>query len=141
MTLLRFLALTLVLFTSSALAGEAPGPQDVAQNFYDAYMKTLCASGDVAAVISQSDDLTPTFKKSYAKMMKQEYVDADPVICAQDYPDAGFKAGEAKITGDKAKVVMSSRDPSFTHSFTVYLVKTDAGRWLIAGTKDLTPAQ
>ena len=135
---LRFLALLLVLCTC-AFAGEAPGPQEVAQNFYDAYMKTLRASGDVSAAIANSDVLTRSFKKTYAKMT-EDGLDSDPVICAQDYPDAGFEAGAAKITGSKAKVALTSRDPNFKHTFTVLLVKSD-DRWLIAGTSELKPAK
>jgi hypothetical protein len=135
---LRFFAL-LLLLCNCAFAGEAPGPQEVAQNFYDAYMKTLRSSGDVAAAIADSDALTRSFKKTYAKMA-EDGLDSDPVICAQDYPDAGFEAGAAKITGSKAKVVLSSRDPDFKHTFTVFLVKSD-DHWLIAGTSELKPAK
>jgi hypothetical protein len=135
---LRFLALLLVP-CNCAFAGEAPGPQEVAQNFYDAYMKTLRSSGDAAAAVAESDALTRSFKKTYAKMA-EEGLDSDPVICAQDYPDAGFEAGAAKITGTKARVVMSSRDPGFKHTFTVFLVKSE-DRWLIAGTNELKPAK
>jgi hypothetical protein len=135
---LRFLALLLVL-CHCAFAGDAPGPQEVAQNFYDGYIKTLRASGDAAAAIADSGALTRNFKKTYAKMA-EDGLDSDPVICAQDYPDAGFEASAAKISGTKAKVVMASRDASFKHTFTVFLVKSD-DRWVIAGTSELKPAK
>lgn len=143
----RLLRLLVLVPFACALASDLSGPREVAQRFYDIYVHALVAQMNHPTntasqrAVANSDDLTPAFKKAYAKMMKQEYVDADPVICAQDYPDAGFKSGEAKITGEKASVVLSSRDPNFKHSFTVYLVKTDAGRWLIAGTNDLKPAK
>jgi hypothetical protein len=63
---------------------------------------------------------------------------SDPIICAQDYPDAGFAAKDPTINGNTATVTLASKDPSFQHSFKVFLKSGDKG-WQIDGTTDLKP--
>jgi len=137
MTRTLFLAL-LCLAPVAPAAAEEPSPKAVAQAFYDGYMKVLLKEGDSVVYVMKSEHVTKAFKKAYKAFM--ENPESDPIICGQDYPDAGFAAGKVKIEGDgnEATVVLTSRDPKFENSFEVYLKLTDKS-WLIEGTKDLLP--
>jgi len=119
----------------AATAADKPGPTEVAQSFYDAYMKVLLANGDTEKFVLSSKELSQSFKKAYSKLVA-DGMESDPIICGQDYPDAGFVADPAKISGAKASVAMKSRDDEFKHSFKVTLRLVD-GQWLISDTNDL----
>ena len=116
-----------------AVAAEA-APAHVAQTFYDGCVKVLNAKGDERHYVLKSDHLTPALKKAYTAAMKEP--EADPIIQAQDFPKAGFKASAPTIKAGTATVTMTSRDAAFKHSFKVTLVKS-AESWLISGIGDL----
>lgn len=122
-----------MLCIASSLAQS--GPEEVAQTFYDGYMKIVVANGDRDAYVMGSDLLTAGFKSAYEKMMKIGF-ESDPVICAQDYPDNGFAASPAQVDGERATVTMTSRGDDLKHSFDVRLKRID-GAWLISDTNDL----
>lgn len=132
-----FLA-TLVFFVVSGgalLAGDQGSPREVAQDFYNAYLKVLLAHGDPEKFVLSSDALTDAFKQAYRKMVK-EGMESDPIICGQDYPDEGFNASPAKIQDGKARVTMKSRSQAMKVSFPITLRKVD-GAWRISDTNDL----
>ncbi len=111
---------------------------EVAQAFYDGYMKALNSSSDTVVYVKKSKLVTPAFKKAYAKFMEEP--DSDPIICGQDYPDKGFTAGKPIVKGTRARVTMNSRDKSFPVTFNVVLVNGEEG-WLLAETQDLKPGE
>ena len=130
--------LTFIFLSSFALVAaeaESASPQAVAQGFYDGYMKVLLANGDTQKFVLASKVLTKGFKKAYRQLIK-DGMDSDPIICGQDYPDEGFKAGVEEIDAGKAKVTMKSRGDTLKHSFDVTLKNVD-GVWLISDTNDL----
>jgi hypothetical protein len=121
--------------TAAEETSESSAAVKAAQAFYDGYMKVLLASdGDSQAYVLKSKRVTGAFKKAYRAFMEE--ADSDPIICGQDYPDAGFKAGKPILKGEQSTVTMTSRDPSFPHSFQVFLKRGDEG-WQISGTNDL----
>jgi ABC-type transporter MlaC component len=125
----------LLLAGFAAIAADESTPTEVAQNFYDAYMKVLRADGDTDKFVMNSGVFTASFKKAYAKMVK-EGMDSDPIICGQDFPDEGYTASPAKFKDGKALVTMKSRSKSMPVSFKVTLRKID-GKWLISDTNSL----
>lgn len=116
-------------------AADDSGPREVAQTFYDGYMKVVAANGDRDAYVRGSDLVTKGFKAAYEQMMKIGF-ESDPVICGQMYPDDGFAASPAQVDGDRATVTMTSRGDPMKHSFDVRLKNVD-GSWLISDTNDL----
>lgn len=116
-----------------ALAADE-GARQIAQTFYDGYMKVLKTNGDTRRYVAKSEHLTPAFKKAYTAFMKEP--DHDPIIQGQDYPDAGFEASKATLDNGLATVTMGSRDAAFAHSFKVTVVKHKEG-WLISAIGDL----
>ena len=125
----------LALSSLSAAAAEEATPAQVAQEFYDGYMKVLIANGNTQKYVISSEALTQSFKKAYAKLVKKG-MDSDPIICAQDYPDGGFAASATEFKKGKAYVTMKSRGDTLKHSFKVTLRNVD-GAWLISDTNDL----
>lgn len=124
-----------VIFTCRLVAIAADeNPTHVAQSFYDGYLKVLNANGDARRYVTKSNHLTPALKKAYTAAMKEP--EADPIIQAQDFPKAGFKASAPTLKATAATVTMTSRDASFAHSFRVTLVKSAQG-WLISEMGDL----
>lgn len=115
-------------FSSLLPAFAQDDAKSTAQSFYDGYMKVLSSNGDTKAYVLKAASLTDGFKTAYKKFMKE--ADFDPIINAQDYPDAGFVALKAKADGDNASLVMKSRDPSFNLTIELGLVKED-GSWKI----------
>jgi hypothetical protein len=126
--------LFLCTFVSLALGRAEEDVTNAAQAFYDGYIKVLNENEDQKKWILKSEGVTPAFKKAYMAYMEEP--DADPIICGQDYPAAGFNASADLVKDDSATVRLSSRDPSFAHTFTaVFVLK--GGKWLLAGTDDL----
>ena len=126
--------LLLCTFASFAFGGAEEDVTNAAQTFYDGYMKVLNGNKDQKKWVLNSEGVTPAFKKAYTAYM--EDAGADPIICGQDYPDAGFNASADSVKGDRATVRLSSRDPSFAHTFTAAFV-LKGGKWLLAGTDDI----
>lgn len=131
----RLLVLLAALLPAAAVLAQDDGPQEVAQRFYDGYMKVLLGGGKTEDYVLNSKSVTKGFLKAYTAMIKDGF-ESDPVICAQDYPDNGFVASPAEIDGDRATVVMKSRGDDFPHSFNVRLKNVD-GEWLVSDTNDL----
>lgn len=134
---MRTFAFLLVIALAGLGAARAAdeGPKEVAQEFYDGYMKVLLAKGDTNAYVLDSPMVTDSFRAAYRKMIDMGF-ESDPIICGQDYPDQGFTASDPSVDGDKAEVTMTSRGDDLVHSFTVTLKQRD-GAWLISDTNDL----
>ncbi len=64
-------------------------------------------------------------------MFKQETVDADPILNAQDFPDKGFKVTKVKIEGEKAQVTYEAREEGWDQTIKAQMVLVK-GQWLIA---------
>jgi hypothetical protein len=119
-----------------ALADAPADAKTAAQSLYDDYMVVLKGGKDPQKWIGSSDRVTPAFKQAYRAYMKRP--ESDPLLSAQDYPDAGFKVSLVNVKGDTALVTFTSRDPSFSHTFraTFTFVK---GKWLLSRTQDIRP--
>jgi uncharacterized protein YdbL (DUF1318 family) len=128
-------ALLLVLAVlSSALPvmaeGAAEGPGVVAENFFAGYVTQVEADKDTKAWVAKSKMASKNFKADYKKAMSAEYVDADPVIQAQDTPTGPFKAGRPVIKDTKATVVLTAKFGEDDHKVNVQLAQQE-GAWLI----------
>jgi len=128
---IRSAFLLFCVLSSSAFAAE---PLEVAQIFYDGYLRTINEFRSGEKYVRGSAYLTPEFKKSYAERRNKS--EGDPIICGQDFPSAGFEATNLRLSGGNATITMKSRDPSFPHSFAITLIRRQ-GEWLISGTEDL----
>jgi hypothetical protein len=127
----------LLLSGLAALAGEGGGitPTATAQTFYDGYVKVADALGDCQKYVLSSPACTAGFKKAYQKMMADP-PDSDPIIRAQDTPEAGYRASPAKLKKGKAIVTMTGDYGETKVSINVTLTKV-GGAWLISGIEDL----
>jgi hypothetical protein len=121
-------------FTSFALGGAEEDVTNAAQTFYDGYMEVLNGNRDAKKWVLKSEGVTSAFKKAYTAYVKEP--GADPIICGQDYPAAGFNASPDSVKGDRATVRLISRDPSFAHTFTATFVHK-SGKWLLTGTDEI----
>lgn len=129
--LLAALGLFVVSFTLAADSQGTPG--EVAQAFMDSYIEDANRAGksDPEKLIQNSPHLTAALKKAHAKVFQQELVDADPILCAQDFPEKGFKVSKVKIEGEKAKVTYTAREEGWDQPIKAELVLVK-GKWLIA---------
>jgi acyl-coenzyme A synthetase/AMP-(fatty) acid ligase len=131
----RLLCAVLAILAQHTFAAPEDAPNAVAQTFYDGYVKVLNAQGDERRYVLKSEQLTPALKEAYKAYVSRKDPDADPIIQAQDFPKEGFKAYTAIIKAKSPKtatVTMTSRDPTFEHTFKVTLTKNEKG-WLISG--------
>jgi hypothetical protein len=105
----------------------------VAQAFIDSYIQDANRGGDSdpEKLIQSSPQLTAALKKAHATVFQQELVDADPILCAQDFPEKGFKVSKVKIEGEKAKVTYTAREEGWDQPIKAKLVLMK-GTWLIA---------
>lgn len=137
-TLCFLIAVLASLFASHPLlaadeaAAAAPGA--VAEKFYAGYVAQVEANRDTKKWVAGSTLVTAGFKKSYAKAMNAEEVDADPVLNAQDVPSKPFKAGKAEIKDTTATVVLTTSFGDQKHQVTAKLVKV-SGAWLLDSVK------
>ena len=111
-----------------SFAAEEPG--QVAEKFYAGYVAQVDANKDTKVWVAKSKLVTEKFKKAYAKAMKAEDLDADPVLNAQDVPTKPFKAEKPEVKDDKATVVLTTTFGEEKHKVTAKLVKVD-GVWLL----------
>jgi hypothetical protein len=118
------------LFTSIAAiaAGQSSDPAKAAEQFYAGYLTLVNASKDTTSWVAKSHLVTANFKKSYAKKMSAEDVDADPAIQAQDTPTSPFKATKTTIDGKKATVILTAKYANATHKLSVNMLLTN-GVW------------
>ena len=121
-------------FASFALAADSKGtPGEVAQAFMDSYIADANRGGksDPEKLIQNSPYVTKGLKKAHAKVFKQEVVDADPILNAQDFPDKGFKVTKVKIEGEKAQITYAAREEGWDQTIKAQMVLVK-GQWLIA---------
>lgn len=130
----RFLlsALCLLFASFTLVANENGSPDEVVQAFMDSYIQDANrdADFDPEKLIQNSPHLTAGLKKAHAKVFQQEIVDADPILCAQDYPEKGFKVSKVKVEGEKAKVTYTAREEGGDKPIKAELVLMQ-GKWLI----------
>jgi hypothetical protein len=132
-TIMKFASLLLAVFAfllTVLPAFAAEEPSAVAEKFYAGYVAQVDANKDTKAWVAQSKLATANFKKTYAKAMSDEELDADPVLNAQDIPTKPFKAEKPEIKDDKATVVLTAAFGDHKHKVTAKLVKVD-GVWLL----------
>jgi hypothetical protein len=102
-----------------------------AQSFYAMYLQSARRGSPLAdAAYRDMPFLAPEFVAHVSKVVSSfEGGGYDPILCAQDVPDA-VTAASAQVNGDVATVEMKS---SFEgHRFTVQLAARNGG-WLITG--------
>ncbi len=138
-TLCLLIAILTSLFVSrpafaadDAKAAAAPGA--VAEKFYAGYVAQVEANKDTKKWVAASTLVTANFKKTYAKAMSAELVDADPVLNAQDVPTQPFKAGKPEVKDATATVVLTTSFGKEKHKVTATLVKVK-GAWLLDSVK------
>lgn len=131
----HLLLATLGLFVASfSFAADSKGtPGEVAQAFMDSYIEDANRAGksDPEKLIQSTPYVTDGLKKAHAKVFKQELVDADPILNAQDFPDKGFKVTKVKIEGEKAQVTYEAREEGWDQTIKAQMVLVK-GKWLIA---------
>lgn len=125
----------------AACAGEGPATTDgdpaaVVQSFYDWYLAEAAFDPEtqersnplVEGSYRDRSELDPTFVARLDEIVAgSEGMAADPLLCAQDVPEA-VTPGEAVIIGDRATVPVTT---SFAgHGFKVELQKS-GGAWLM----------
>jgi hypothetical protein len=134
--LLGFITVLLLIlapaYSDPVKTGPSEGPREVAQRFYDQYIKVK----DSVPWVAKSRAVSPGLKKAFAVYMKAPYVDSDPIVEGQDVPASGFKASQPVVKGSTATLVMSSSDPGFPQKIRVRLV-FDGKAWLIDGVNKL----
>jgi hypothetical protein len=143
-------AMKTLLLLALAVAVSAPVRADdntdatkVVNSFYATYIAAINKAQDGDKVVQKSSQLSPAFKKAYAELMAKARkkdpeagLGYDPIICGQDYPDAGFAVTSITLKETTGSAVVSSKDKSFKHSIPLKLVKLD-GKWLINGIEKL----
>lgn len=147
---MKWIALALALLISPALADDSKDTREVAgvaESFFKSYLKVVeqgAGYEDTLKWIKKSPVPTDGYKAALAKLY-DDAAKADPelgygadaVICGQDWPDKGFKAGRIWIAGPLAFVQMASRDSGVSHNIDAKFVKID-GAWRLDGTGPLS---
>ena len=124
-------AAVVVALAHPASAKDPATPAQVAQKFYDGYLKQNLA----ADYVTKSKLVHPKFKKAYEKYMNGQ-PEFDPVIAGQDTPEGGFVASDEKFGGDTATVVMRSRTRKPKHDITIHFILEGDDQWLISGVEN-----
>ena len=122
----------------TASAQEASSPEKVVRGYYSWYLDNLSHGAE------KNDFRNPLQDSSYQKQgaLSQEFIErieemkanglsADPLLCAQDFPQSfSISSVDLSPMGEEARVTVET---SFEqHEFQVYLQKL-AGDWKIAG--------
>ncbi len=139
---MKSLLLLVLAFAFPVCADEKTDATKVVDSFYASYIAAISKAKpeDADKLVKRSSQLSPAFKEAYAALMAKGLKDDpeaglgyDPIICGQDFPDAGFKVTGIAIVGDTAGVAkVSSKDKNFKQTISVILMKID-GKWLING--------
>jgi hypothetical protein len=117
----------------------------VVDSFYASYIAAISREkpGDADKVVKKSPQLSPAFKEAYAALMAKARKDDpelglgyDPIVCGQDFPDAGYAVTSITLKDAVGSAVVSSKDKSFKQTIPVSLVKSE-GKWLINGVQKL----
>lgn len=113
---------------------DAVSPSEVAEKFYAGYVSRVDEMKDTRKWVAASDLVTANFKKEYEKAMSAEFVDADPVLNAQDVPSKPFKAEKVETKDAAATVTLVTTFGEGKHRITAILIKVD-GVWLLDSVK------
>src|SRR3954464_12750486 len=97
MKTLFFLVLSFALILASAGADEKADATATVNSFYASYVGAIKKKANDEKVAQKSPQLSPGFKKAYAALMAKAWktdpelgLGYDPIICGQDFPDAGY---------------------------------------------------
>lgn len=119
-------------------AVEGPGPEAVAEGFYDWYLDYNAQEGANAMVDGAYRDRSELTEGLVAEVdamiANREMGGGDPFLCAQDIPGR-LSVGEVDVAGDAATITMDALyagNPMASH-FDVVLERP-AGTWQIADT-------
>ena len=136
------IALAIVLITPARADDEADATRMI-DSFYAAYIAAMIKTENAEKVVARSPQLSPGFKKAYATLVAKAWKDNpelglgyDPIVCGQDFPDAGFAVKTIALKESTGTAVVSSKDENFTHAIPLTLVKID-GKWFINGIEKL----
>ena len=130
--LFSLFAIQPILRAAEELKADDPGA--AAEKFYAEYIAQIEGNKDTTQWVAASKAVTENFKKSYAKAMSVEELEADPVLKAQDVPEKPFKVSKTEITDSKATVLLTTTFDGGKHQVTVTLLKVD-GIWLLDAVK------
>jgi hypothetical protein len=130
--LLSLFSIQPILHAAEEVKADDPGA--VVEKFYADYIAQIEGNKDTTKWVAASKSVTENFKKTYAKAMSVEELEADPVLNAQDVPEKPFKASKTEITDNKATVVLTTTFDGDKHQVTATLLKVD-GTWLLDAVK------
>lgn len=139
--MMKILAAVVLAFALSlpAMADDKAEATKVVDSFFASYVAAMLKTEDGEKVVKKSSQLSPGFKKVYAALMAKAWKDEpelglgyDPILCGQDFPDAGYSVKSLRLKETTGSAVISSKDENFKQTIPVLLVKED-GKWLIHG--------
>lgn len=128
------------LITGQTRADDKSEATAVVNSFYASYVAAMTKQENGEKVVPKSPQLSPGFKKAYAALMAKAWKENpesglgyDPIVCGQDFPDAGYAVtGITIVDHSRGVAEVSSKDKNFKQTISVMLVKLD-GKWLING--------
>ena len=146
---MKRVALFFALMAAPLLAADKDDARAVAsraETFFNSYIKNLETNVGYEETIKWVDKSpipTPAYKTALAKLYRDALkadpelgYGADAVICRQDWPDRGFRAGRVWIAAPWAFAQLASKDPKSEHVIETVWVK-DQGVWQLDGTGPL----
>jgi hypothetical protein len=126
-----------------AFADDKADATKVVDSFYANYITAIIKRERGEKVVQRSPQLSPAFKKVYAELQAKAWKEDpelglgyDPIICGQDFPDAGYAVKTIELKGNTGSAVAVSKDKNFEGSIPVTLVTID-GKWFINGIEKL----
>ena len=131
-----FLALPF-LISAIPLKNDMTAAMNVANSFYDGYVKVVMSNGDRKAYVQASPFVTPAFKNAYEEFLKKGG-SQDPIVCGRDVSKSGLSwvsSGTAgrDIVVTRFRVIGEDKALKPLEVF----VKFSSGQWRIDGTDDL----
>lgn len=138
---MKFLALCILALSISlsAHADDKTEATKIVDAFYASYVAAMLKTEDADKLVQKSPQLSAGLKKAYAALMAKAWKENpesglgyDPIVCGQDFPDAGFAVSSLTVKETTGSAVVSSKDKEFKHTIPLMLVKQD-GKWLIHG--------
>jgi hypothetical protein len=98
---------------------------------------------DCDKLVQRSPQLSPGFKKAHAALVAEAKKDNpelglgyDPIVCGQDFPEAGFAVTSITLKETAGSAVVSSKAKDYTKTIPIALVKLE-GKWFIDGIENL----
>ena len=142
-TLLLLAVAFAIMPVPAARADDKTEATAVVNSFYASYVTAMTKRENGEKVVQKSPQLSAGFKKAHAALMRKAWKENpesglgyDPIVCGQDFPDAGYAVTSITLEETKGSAVVSSKDKTFKNTIRVSLIKLD-GKWLINGIEKL----